>query len=74
MLHCNGNVLRHPYDALFGLAFKHPTSPQCLNSLQTATTNCLTISRTTLATFYINSCQTRTITHTIFDLIDILSL
>ena len=32
----------------------------------------LTISGTTLTTFYINFCQTRTITHTIFDLVDIL--
>ena len=40
-----GNVSRHLYDALFG-----PTSPRCLDSLKTATTNCLTISGTTLAT------------------------
>jgi len=68
-----GNVSRHPYDALFGPDFMHPTSPRCLNSLKTATTNCLTISGTTLTTFYINFCQTRTITHTIFDLADILN-
>jgi len=45
---CAADRQRLEASILFGPAFMHPTSPRCLNSLKTATTNCLTISGTTV--------------------------